>query len=213
MALNTGWISLRELEITRRIALVVACWSRASVKKCWRSAYEGADWVVPARCWRGVPQSPQNFWCGRFWRSHRRHCIPPSKSGSRAGEKSQLSIEKQIAGSLAHQTRETISGGILNINSGSPPPASPTAQTPPHTDTPRRVAIPGGLRGISGQGAVGAVQIDEVGEVDDQATQSLAYFGSAYLGGSGNRTKGPTGVLSAGMYCGACWPAGPRCFR
>ena len=63
-AANTGWTSLGELEMTRRISAVAVCCSSASLRALVSSAYDGAGGPLGLAV-RGVPHSPQNFTCGR----------------------------------------------------------------------------------------------------------------------------------------------------
>ena len=75
MASNTGWTSVGELQMTRRISPVAVCCSSASLRALVISAYDGAGGPLGVAV-RGVPHSPQNFACGRFSCWHRGHRIP-----------------------------------------------------------------------------------------------------------------------------------------
>src|SRR4029450_3419105 len=76
---NTGWTSVGERLITRRISLVAVCWSSASLSPCLRpsispvrSAYDIAVGEAPLT---GAPHSRQNLACeGLSW-WHPGHCI------------------------------------------------------------------------------------------------------------------------------------------
>ena len=69
-AANTGWTSVGELEMTRRISAVAVCCSSASLRALVISAYDGAGGPLGLAV-RGVPHAPQNFACGRFSCWHR----------------------------------------------------------------------------------------------------------------------------------------------
>ena len=74
-AANTGWTSVGELEMTRRISAVAVCCSSASLRALVISAYDGAGGPLGLAV-RGVPHAPQNVACGRFSCWHRGHRIP-----------------------------------------------------------------------------------------------------------------------------------------
>jgi hypothetical protein len=74
-AANTGWTSLGELEMTRRISAVAVCCSNASLRALVISASDGAGGPLGLAV-RGVPHASQNVACGRFSCWHRGHRIP-----------------------------------------------------------------------------------------------------------------------------------------
>src|SRR5262245_40228759 len=91
-ASRTGWTSVGELEMMRRISAVAVCCSRASIAERCTSAYDGAGWVFASGCWRGVPHSSQNLAATRFSCWQRGHVMPEPPSG-RVGEGSELWAE------------------------------------------------------------------------------------------------------------------------
>src|SRR5262245_63076172 len=85
MVSRTGWSSVGEPLITRRISLVAICCSSASFKALLSSAYESAG--GPA-VWRGPPHPKQNLAFDELIRWHRGHFMPGLPDG-RAGEGSE----------------------------------------------------------------------------------------------------------------------------
>src|SRR5262245_27511652 len=89
IASNTGWTSVGELEITRRISLVAVCCSRASPNDRLRLSISvfrcACEPVVRSGPLKGSAQFSQNLAVGRFSCWHRGHFIsePPNH---RAGE-------------------------------------------------------------------------------------------------------------------------------
>src|SRR5215468_8423219 len=89
IASNTGWTSVGELEITRRISLVAVCCSSASPSDRLRLSTSvfgcACEPVVRSGPLKGFAQCSQNLAVGRFSCWHRGHCIskPPNH---RAGE-------------------------------------------------------------------------------------------------------------------------------
>src|SRR5215467_5422226 len=77
-ASSTGWSSVGELLITRRIPAVAACCSSASVKERLRlsTASLSSAYVGSAPHVSGVPHVRQNLACGGFTCSHRVHLMP-----------------------------------------------------------------------------------------------------------------------------------------
>jgi hypothetical protein len=74
-AANTGWTSVGEQEITRRISAVAVCCSSASLRALVISAYDGAGGPLGVAVVSGVPHSPQNFTVGAFPCRQRGHFI------------------------------------------------------------------------------------------------------------------------------------------
>src|SRR2546425_8961397 len=92
---STGWMSVGELEMTRRISAVAVCCSRDSVSARLRvstsvfgCSFESVRGLAPLR---GLAQSSQNLAVGRFSCWHRGHFIaysPRAGRGSGAGDDS-----------------------------------------------------------------------------------------------------------------------------
>jgi hypothetical protein len=80
IASNTGWTSVGELEMTRRISLVAVCRANDSVSACPRlstSAFRSSVWerVTALAVFRGPAHSSQNLAVARFSCWHRGHVI------------------------------------------------------------------------------------------------------------------------------------------
>src|SRR5262249_8603499 len=80
IASKTGWASVGELEITRRISAVAVCCSTDSVSallmrstSVFSSAYDAVVGLTP---FKGLAQSSQNLAVGRFSCWHRGHFMP-----------------------------------------------------------------------------------------------------------------------------------------
>ena len=149
-ASNTGWTSAGELEMTRRIWLVAACCSKASVRACRRlssslvgSAYDRAVGLAPVR---GAPHSPQNFCPLGFSCWHRGQGIwsgPPFRivsgqpgTASRHSGRRQSSASRPFHGARAPRpypgpasgTRWAVLGVVRPGPVGRTPWAAPTSQ-------------------------------------------------------------------------------------
>src|SRR5437899_6392741 len=86
MLLKTGWRSVGELEITRRISRVAVCCSRASVRSRSSSAYD----LLAGDRLRGVPHLLQYVWLVELSCWHREQCMLRPPSGSEPGTVGQV---------------------------------------------------------------------------------------------------------------------------
>src|SRR5689334_14804206 len=86
MASKTGWVSVRDIEIARKISDIAVCCARTSFRALVSCAYESDGGPVRVGVLTGAAHSTQKFACGGFSCWHWGHFMPPpERAGSRAG--------------------------------------------------------------------------------------------------------------------------------